>query len=98
MKIREPVERKNWPCGIMDDEGSTPGKHLFVEIDEATPDEFGDIEHESIVKIKTASTMHPGYEIMYMADSGNKLLYSNENILHITSFSLFLQFSVDQSC
>ena len=73
MKIREPVERKNWPCGIMDDDGSAPGKHLFVEIDEGTPDEFGDIEHESIVKIKTASTTHPGYEIMYMADSGNNL-------------------------
>jgi len=69
-KICEPVERKNWPCGIMDDEGCTPGRHLFVEVDEGTPNEFGDIEHESIVKIKTASTTHPGYEIMYMADSG----------------------------
>ena len=82
-KICEPVERKNWPCGIMDDEGCTPGRHLFVEVDEGTPNEFGDIEHESIVKIKTASTTHPGYEIMYMADSGNNLFDSNK--IHFAS-------------
>ena len=90
MKIREPVERKNWPCGIMDDDGSAPGKHLFVEIDEGTPDEFGDIEHESIVKIKTASTTHPGYEIMYMADSGNNLLYSNKIYIKLCLLCVFL--------
>ena len=73
MRIREPVEEKNWPRGTMDGEGSAPGRHLFVEIDEGTPDEFGDIDHEQIVKIKTASTMHRGYEIMYMADSGKNL-------------------------
>ena len=75
MKIRKPVQRKDWPCGIMDDNGSAPGKHLLVNSDDGTP---AKLKNQAILKIKTASTTHPGYEIMYMADSGNDLLNSNK--------------------
>ena len=74
MKIRKPVLRKDWPCGIMDDNGSAPGKHLLVNSD-GTP---AKLKNQAILKIKTASTTHQGYDIMYMADSGNNLLNSNQ--------------------
>ena len=81
MKIREPVERKNWPCGIMADEGNICA-HMLVssehgeDLGESTG--LSHLIEESILKIKTARTTHLGYEIMYMADSGNNLLNSNK--------------------
>merc|ERR1712226_1318426 len=71
LRMSQPVEVKNWPCGKLDAGGSAPGKHLFNDqFGNGCVLEFEDINNKRI-KIKTQKTMHKGYDMMYMADSGS---------------------------